>query len=1247
MALVWPAMVRGDAAPDIIQIEITSGKDTFFYSPPLDDNGGTTYFNNLAGQGADQIITVTVTVSDDNATTFSGGHAFGITPTTNLSTSYGITSTWSVTYTIGAADTSEDGILFTITDGHNLTDTVTITFTQDNVPPDTSSMSFSYLADTDSGSDGIDPLAAHYDDPTIDLRWTVPPDEYSGGAGVYTLTTSFPPFISTTYFDTQASGTLTGTLDVVEDGPYTVVITVADRVGNQADETSPLFVVDTSLPTNGRLNVDEDDNPAYLYINPWQKITAGTLHYNNAISSSFGVTADPDPPQVNWGNSDAWYVEFGASWGNPAHKDYTRSYFHSYDIAQFETDDEFVVKFVNKAGNVQAITISTVLDTEGPQVVFTDVTDPSYDLDGDELVYGEPDDNWYRTSLLIPSWAFTAAITETGVGYAGGLADWDHQSDDNDDKDINPAFNGTDTLTGAFINVQDDSDGAVQVTVVATDHVNNVGSAALEIQLDGTSPVITPTGWSESSPYLHVLGDELFFSHMMANGQLATLSGFAADNQVGSGLDHAAFSDEANLAGSPSDDIAPDEWSGSYTIANDSTQGDGLAVVTVYDNVGNSSSQGFTYTEDATSPVVTYTGVTDPGYDPDGDELNSDGNWYTSSNLNDGPGSDGWVFFFDFSDGQTGARSASADWDHSDNSDDQLNYDPGLDNIGVFGTGVANSGTPVNDDTDGVVTVTLRIEDNVGNVGSDSLKLRIDNAPPTITNDGWTESSDYLYADGHTLYFSHLMGAVEQLTTLGGHVDDGPNGAGATGQAVITEEPSLSFSLSDDTLPDWSVQYLVSDSSLDTDNPVHVSVMDNLGNHVTRTYPYVWDFTSPTTPTTFTIDTLPIQPGYYDTQSPSLSWSPSSDSQSQLQGYYLGTSAPPSISYPPTTTTTTFDTGADGTFTFYLMAKDNVGHTSLTSTGPITIDTQAPVPWVQVTPEDNQDRILVEWGADDPAPGTWPVAYDVEYRVGMTGTPQIWIPDTTDTSAYFGPTLPVKVEIGTSYYFRVSARDYVNNQSDASAWESAAVGLKRTYLPVVIKKYDFSIPYATFDGFENGSFIGWNTGGVLPRSIIAHPVPPSDGTPPDSGTYAALLGSPSYVCGNSPNVPVGRAYIQALAYVPASGTPYLRFDYRVLSYDTVRSSGGEWWDRLEVQVNGAVLADVNGSHHGNSNPYGDLDPGNLSCSNLYDSGWSQAELDLSAYAGQTVTLTFFNENHKDGYWNTYSYLDNIRIETEP
>jgi hypothetical protein len=100
LTLAWPAVVRGQSPPEIIQVEVTSSKGTYFYSPDLGANGGTTHFNNKINEGAGQIITVTVVVADDNPTTFLGGPAFGIAPTTDISTSHGITSTWSVSYTI-------------------------------------------------------------------------------------------------------------------------------------------------------------------------------------------------------------------------------------------------------------------------------------------------------------------------------------------------------------------------------------------------------------------------------------------------------------------------------------------------------------------------------------------------------------------------------------------------------------------------------------------------------------------------------------------------------------------------------------------------------------------------------------------------------------------------------------------------------------------------------------------------------------------------------------------------------------------------------------------------------------------------------------------------------------------------------------------------------------------------------------------------------------------------------------------
>jgi hypothetical protein len=81
---------------------------------------------------------------------------------------------------------------------------------------------------------------------------------------------------------------------------------------------------------------------------------------------------------------------------------------------------------------------------------------------------------------------------------------------------------------------------------------------------------------------------------------------------------------------------------------------------------------------------------------------------------------------------------------------------------------------------------------------------------------------------------------------------------------------------------------------------------------------------------------------------------------------------------------------------------------------------------------------------------------------------------------------------------------------------------------------------------------------------------------------------------------------------------------------------GQWWDRLEVRVNSDVLA-----------RYGNPDFEHIGCAHLYDSGWNGAEFSLAAYKGQTVILTFFNENHFDRYYNTYSYLDNIHIEVGP
>jgi hypothetical protein len=1335
--LAWPSFAQGESPPVITRIEVTSSESPFLYSPSLNPEGGTVYFNNLPGLGEDQILTVTVTVSDDNASIFAGGFAFGVAPTTTISDSSGITSTWSVTYLVRAADVSENGVLFTIADTDNLTDSARITFTQDitapeiqlldvtdpkydpdgnelnatgnwyrtsalvagwsftavmtetgvgyasgqadwnhqndnsndqsitpifndsdtlngtftdvdtnsdglvlftlaaadrvgnegsipvvglnldDTPPDTSLMQPSYLPDTDSGQDGISPNTSYYDDPTIDLQWPVPPDSGGSGASVYTLTTNLSPFTSATYYSDQATGLLSGTLNVMTDGANSVRITVADHVGNVSEpsrSTNP-FIVDTDPPVNGELAIVEDEGPEYLYISPWEHITTGTLFYNNIAPSSFIAKASG----TSWGNSDAWYVEFGTAWSNPTFKDYSSLYEHAYDINSSEVDDSFTVKFVNNAGNVQPITISTVLDTEGPLVVFTDVTDPDYDPDGDELDGGNPDDNWYRTSGLNPAgWHFTTDVSDTLSGVRESIAQW-NPSVVTESQSI-PAPGGD----GTFLNVYDDGDGPVQVMVEATDQVNNTGSATLEIQLDGTPPSMATNPWTESSSYLSLQGDVLYFNAAMPTPQHAIVSGSTADGS-GSGMDHVAFEQKPQLSSVPITQSITSSWSGDYQFSSATGVGTDTVQVTAYDHVGNHVADAYVYRGVNTQPGVAFVDVTRPGYDaPPDNPLDDLGNWYAEQDLNAPPGSSSWWFQALVTPADNvGIVAASATWDHEAGAAYHQTIYPTLLSNTLEGT-FAN----VSNDPSGLVTVTVTITDDLNRVASDTLLLRIDNQGPDIADDGWTENSEYLYADGSTLYFSHQMGTTGQTGTLSGLADDGANGSGLDSIAFSFPE-TLGPSQPDPSLPDWSIQYFVSNSSTGTGSPVQVTVRDHLENQTARTYAYVQDTVSPSVPGNFRITTAPVIPGYYNVRPLNLAWNGSTDNLggSGLLGYYLGTATPPSDFYPPSTTTTAFDTDADGVFTLYLEARDRVHNVSLVSTGPITVDTEAPVSFITASPEEASRRFLVEWNADDVT--TWAERYDVEYRVNG-GSWASWLPNTTLTSKYFGPDSPVSVQTGNLYEFRVRARDHVNNQGDWSRPWGGSLTRRFVFLPLIINNFDASIPFATFDGFETGKFVGWKTSGALPSSIVTSPLPPN------GGSYAALLGNPGYGCGDSPNIPIGQASLQAYAQVPASGTPYLRFSYRVRSYDTVRDSSGEWWDRLEVRVNNDVLA-----------RYGDPDPGNLNCGSLFDSGWQAVEFNLSAYKGQTVVLTFFNENHGDHYWNTYSYLDNIRIEVGP
>ena len=182
--------------------------------------------------------------------------------------------------------------------------------------------------------------------------------------------------------------------------------------------------------------------------------------------------------------------------------------------------------------------------------------------------------------------------------------------------------------------------------------------------------------------------------------------------------------------------------------------------------------------------------------------------------------------------------------------------------------------------------------------------------------------------------------------------------------------------------------------------------------------------------------------------------------------------------------------------------------------------------------------------------------------------------------------------------------------------------------------------YLSINGsFEDARFSGWQTTeNPLPveqqGSIQEH----SGGTTsPASGKHVVLLGDTDYSCDD---VPLGYAAIEQNFHVPSVPSK-LTFKYIIWSQDASIKGA---YDRFEVYVNGELKF-----YDGNM-------VNDLSCSqwrrvpsgdNPRDeqtTGWATGEVDLSAYAGQNVTISFRNYSRYDNWYNTYTYLDHVTIE---
>jgi hypothetical protein len=172
---------------------------------------------------------------------------------------------------------------------------------------------------------------------------------------------------------------------------------------------------------------------------------------------------------------------------------------------------------------------------------------------------------------------------------------------------------------------------------------------------------------------------------------------------------------------------------------------------------------------------------------------------------------------------------------------------------------------------------------------------------------------------------------------------------------------------------------------------------------------------------------------------------------------------------------------------------------------------------------------------------------------------------------------------------------------------------------LTVSKETIILPCLSNGDFEDG-WTGWIREGDTYLSPQFCPSP---------SKYCALLGDPTDKCWGGVQRGL-RGRIKQSFCVPPIGSPKLYFWYRIFTNDTNENLDDEH-DRFDVKINGVQqIRDMrqDGLPH---------------CNDAEDLGGTTGMIDLSGYKGSYITIQFEVWNEPDMYYNTWVYIDNVRI----
>ena len=229
------------------------------------------------------------------------------------------------------------------------------------------------------------------------------------------------------------------------------------------------------------------------------------------------------------------------------------------------------------------------------------------------------------------------------------------------------------------------------------------------------------------------------------------------------------------------------------------------------------------------------------------------------------------------------------------------------------------------------------------------------------------------------------------------------------------------------------------------------------------------------------------------------------------------------------------------------------------------------------------------------------------------------------------------------------------------------VDFKPKYIELPLLISNISLPVLNFNFFplKNGNFEsgldGWTMFfSGLPYTLVdSNPFNPLTGGIDrniPAGLYSTQLGSIDYPCTDR-GTPVGFSAADQSFSVPSlesTTTITLKFNYIIFTEDvSLPPIAGQLYqyDRFEVYITSGgneqlVFYDGNTVNSLDCDKWHRI-PSVENVRNGLTDGWATGSVNLGPYKGKNIRVSFRNYNRLDGWYRTYTYLDNVRMEITP